>query len=131
MSFDKLLRKVGQAEDAVQAQRRRASADWRQFRRSWRATWTPARIVVAGLLGGYAVGRAQPLDAVGGSGVLRMLASLSTLLASGQASAAASEAEDAAQAAGKTAASASATASASAADERVHVPTATAEAFDP
>lgn len=124
MSFDKLLHKVKQAEDALEAQERRASADWRQLKRSWKASWTPGRIIVAGLVSGFAVGRAQPARVASGSGVLRLLASLATLLASGQAQAAAGEAEEAAQTAGHTAEEAAQAVGADA-------PTATAEAFEP
>jgi hypothetical protein len=52
MSFDALLQKVKQAETALEAQERQAAADWRQFKASWRAAWTPGRIVVAGLFAG-------------------------------------------------------------------------------
>jgi hypothetical protein len=124
MSFDKLLHKVKQAEDALEAQERRMSADWRQLKRSWQASWTPGRIIVVGLLSGFAVGRVQPARVASGSGVLRLLASLGTLLASGQAQVAAGEAEEAAQTAGHTAEEAAEAVGARA-------PTATAEAFEP
>ena len=61
MSFDKLIVKVTQAEDALEAHERRVGADLRQLKRSWKATWTPARIVIAGVVGGFLVGRAEPL----------------------------------------------------------------------
>jgi hypothetical protein len=60
MSFDALLQKVKQAETALEAQERQAAADWRQFKASWRAAWTPGRIVVAGLVAGFLTGRVQP-----------------------------------------------------------------------
>ena len=125
MSFDKLLEKVEQAENAVEARERQVAADWRQLKRSWRASWTPGRIVVAGLASGFLVGRIEPGKAVAsGGGVLRMVASLGALLASTQAQAAAGEAEQAAETAGDTAESAAVAAG-------VHPPTATAEAFEP
>lgn len=125
MSFDKLLEKVEQAENAVEARERQVAADWRQFKRSWRASWTPGRIVLGGLVAGFMVGRIEPGKAVAsGTGVLRMLASVGALLASTQAQAAAGEAEEAAETAGNTAETAAATAG-------IHPPTATAEAFDP
>ena len=125
MSFDKLLKKVEQAEDALEAEERRTAADWRQLKRSWRASWTPGRIVFGGLLAGFMVGRMDAGKAVaGGTGVLRMLASMGALLASTQAQAAAGEAEEAAESAGDTAQTAAVAAG-------VHQPTATAEAFDP
>ena len=125
MSLEKLLRKVEQAEDALEAEERRTAADWRQLKRSWRASWTPGRIVLGGLLAGFMVGRIEPGKALAsGTGVLRMLASLGALLASTQAQAAAGEAEEAAETAEDTAQTAAAAAG-------VHPPTATAEAFDP
>lgn len=125
MSFDKLLKKVEQAENALEAQERRTAADWRQLKRSWKASWTPGRIVLAGLASGFLVGRMEPGKAVAsGGGVLRMLASLTALLASGQAQAAAGEAEVAAETAEDTAETAA---------EAVGVrpPLATAEAYEP
>ncbi len=96
MSFEKLISKVAQAEDALEARERQVSADVRQFRRTWRAAWTPGRIVMAGLASGFLVGRSGPLRAPKGSSVMQMLSMLSTLLASTSAQAAAHEAGDAA-----------------------------------
>ena len=49
MGFDALIEKVRQAEIALEARERQAAADWRQTRTSWRAAWTPGRVVLAGL----------------------------------------------------------------------------------
>lgn len=98
MSFDTLLHKVRQAEAAVEAQQRRTSADWRQLKCSWRAIWTPGRLIVAGLLGGYAIGSGK-VGATTTSNALRLLASLSAFIASRDASAAAEDAEQAAHSA--------------------------------
>lgn len=99
MGFDALIEKVRQAEAALEAQERRAGADWRQLRGAWRALWTPGRIVVAGLAAGFVVGRAEPLKRAGGGGVLQLLTALSGLFAGGSAQAAANEAGEAADAA--------------------------------
>ncbi|MGN6112267.1 MAG: hypothetical protein ACTHOC_04545 [Luteimonas sp.] len=99
MSFDALIQKVRQAETALEAQERRAGADWRQLRASWRALWTPGRLVVAGLAAGFIVGRAEPFKRAAGGGVLQLITALSGLFAGGSAPAAASEAGDAADAA--------------------------------
>lgn len=100
MSFDKLIVKVTQAEDALEAHERRVGADLRQFKRSWKATWTPARIVIAGVVSGFLVGRAEPLrSAARGGSVVRIVSLLSGLFASTTASHAASEAEHAAESA--------------------------------
>lgn len=97
MSFDKLIAKVKQAEDALEAQERRVAADVRQLKASWLAGWTPARIVIAGLASGFLIGRTEPLRAVAkGSGAMQLITMLSGLFAGGSAHAAASDAEHAA-----------------------------------
>jgi hypothetical protein len=97
MSFAKLIAKVEQAEQALEAQERRVAADWRQLKDSWRAGWTPARIVIAGLVGGFMVGRAEPLRRIGGGGTLQLISALAGLFAGGSAQVAAGEAEHAAE----------------------------------
>lgn len=98
MSFDKLIHKVTQAEDALEAHERRVAADLRQLKASWHAGWTPARIVIAGLVSGFLLGRAEPLQAIAkGGGAMRLITMLSGLFAGGSAQAAASEAEHAAE----------------------------------
>lgn len=96
MSWGKRVDKVQQAEAAVEAHQRRAAADWRQFRRSWLASWTPARIVIAGLAAGFLVGRRDSARGADGPSVIRMLSTLSSLLATTSARTAAREADQAA-----------------------------------
>ena len=96
MGFEQLIDKVTQAEHALEAKERTAVADWRQHKASWRELWTPGRIVAAGLASGFLVGRARPLRAASGGGVLQMITAISGLFASGSAQAAAGKAEDAA-----------------------------------
>lgn len=104
MGFDALIDKVKQAECALEAQERQAAADWRQFKASWRAGWTPARIVIAGLLSGFVVGKAEPLQrAARGGGALQLISTLSGLFAGGSAQAAAGHAAHAADNAQQTA----------------------------
>lgn len=103
MGFEQLIEKVTQAEHALEARERSVGADWRQFKHSWRAAWTPGRIVVAGLASGFLVGRNNPLKRASGGGVLQLITALSGLMASGSAQAAANEAGQAAQNAGATA----------------------------
>ncbi|RMH93411.1 hypothetical protein EBB59_05915 [Lysobacter pythonis] len=100
MGFKQLIHKVTQAEQALEARERSVGADWRQLRTSWRAIWTPGRIVIAGLASGFLVGRTRPLAGIGGSGVLQMLSALSGLVAGGGAQAAVDEAENARHEAG-------------------------------
>lgn len=98
MSFDALLDKVKQAETALEAQERQTAADWRQLKASWRAGWTPARIVIAGLLSGFVVGKAEPLKrAASGNNVLQLVSALAGLFAGGSAQAAAGQAAQAAE----------------------------------
>lgn len=99
MSFDALIEKVKQAEGALEAHERQGAAGWRQFKSSWRASWTPGRIVGAGLLSGFLVGRAQPLRHVDGASTLRLFSALSGLLAVSRADDAADAAHQAAESA--------------------------------
>lgn len=97
MSFEQLIAKVHQAEDVVEAQERRLVANLRQIQHSWREAWTPGRIVIAGLVSGFAVGRAEPLRVAAKSGgMMQMVSMLSSLFAGGSAGVAASQAERAA-----------------------------------
>lgn len=108
MSFDALLDKVKQAEAALEAQERQAAADWRQLKASWKSGWTPARIVIAGLVSGYVVGKVEPIRrAASGSGALQLVSALAGLFAGGSAQAAAGEAAHAADTAQQTAAAVS------------------------
>ena len=99
MGFDALIEKVRQAEVALEAKERQTTDHWRRVKSSWRAMWTPGRIVVAGLVSGFVVGRAEPFKRAAGGGTLQLISALSSLFAGGSAQAAAGEAADAAQAA--------------------------------
>lgn len=120
MSFEKLIDKVNQAEAALEAEERRVAADIRQMKASWRAAWTPGRIVIAGLVSGYMTGRAEPLqNAARNGGVVRIVTLLSGLFASTAAQSAAEDADDAAESAGRAEATQAASPTAT------HVPTGT------
>ena len=106
MGFDALLDKVKQAERTLENREREAVGRWQQLARSWRAAWTPGRIVVAGVWSGFLVGRAEPLSKGGGARWLQMLGTVSTMLASLRAAAASEEAGEAADAAADVAAEA-------------------------
>lgn len=99
VGFKELIEKVHQAEMSLEAKERQTVANWRQTKQSWRAAWTPGRIVLAGLVGGFMVGRAEPFKHAAGRGTLQLISMLGSLFASGSAQAAAGEAEDAADAA--------------------------------
>lgn len=109
VSFDALIQKVQQAEVVLEARERETAADWRQLKATWRTAWTPGRIVIAGLVCGFLVGRTKPLRNVSGGGALQMLSALSGLLASSHAKVAADEAQDSADSLQADVASASAT----------------------
>lgn len=85
MSLEPLLQRVRQAEQAVEVREQRTRMQWRQFKATWRAGWTPGRIVVAGLITGFAAGRARPLRLAGDGGLLPLLRMLAPLLAGLQA----------------------------------------------
>jgi hypothetical protein len=96
MGFKQLLTKVQQAEAALEARERRVANDWRQLKDAWKAAWTPGRVIIAGLVGGFLVGRAQPLRAAARSGqFMQLVTMLSGLFAGGSAQVAAAEAEQA------------------------------------
>jgi len=97
MGFKQLLTKVQQAEAALESRERLVAADWRHLKRTWKETWTPARVIIAGLASGFLVGRAQPLRTVARSGqFMQLVTMLSGLFAGGTAKVAAEEAGHAA-----------------------------------
>ena len=106
MSFHALIAKVRQAEQALESRERTTLARWQQVKTTWRAGWTPGRIVIAGLAVGFLVGRARPLRLVGSGGLLNLVSALSGLFAGAGAHVAAAEAEQAADAAQDSAAQA-------------------------
>lgn len=90
-SFNQLIQKVEQAEAALEAQERVVAADWRQLRASWKAGWTPGRVVIAGLVSGFVVGRVEPMKSVAKGGtIMQMITAVSGLFASATAQDAAS-----------------------------------------
>lgn len=108
MGFEQLIEKVHQAEDALEARERAVVAHTAQLKASWRTAWTPGRIVTAGLVSGFLVGRARPLRNAGNGGQwLQMLTALSGMLASGSAQVAAESADEAASEASQAAAAVS------------------------
>ncbi len=112
VTFEQLITKVKLAEDLLEARERATVSRYRQLKQAWQAGWTPWRIVAAGLVSGFLVGRAEPLGAVGGPRLLQMVGAVSSLFASAQAAVAAGEAKDAANDAGEVAADAAQTAAA-------------------
>lgn len=103
MRFELLRQRVERAETRVESCMDRAYSHRQVFRDAWRRGWTPGRIVVAGLLSGFLVGRAEPLSKVGGARWLQMLGTVSTMLASMRAAAASEDAGEAADVAANVA----------------------------
>ncbi|MBU8975906.1 MULTISPECIES: hypothetical protein [unclassified Lysobacter] len=96
LSFKQLVAKVHQAEDVLEERERTVAADLGQLKSSWLAAWTPWRIVTAGLVSGFVVGRAEPLRAIGKSGgLMQMVSMVASLVAGGSAKVAAEEATEA------------------------------------
>lgn len=106
MSFEELQAKVERAEAALEARERETAADFRVFGRIWRDGWTPPRIVVAGLAGGFLAGWVRPGTAIAGAEPARWLqlfGSVAGLVGSVQAAFAAGQAKEAAEDAGEAA----------------------------
>ena len=96
-SFKQLMQKVEQAEATLEARERLVAADWRQLKASWKDGWTPGRIVLAGVVAGFIVGRVEPVKAVAQGGtIMQMITALSGLVASASTEQAATRVESAA-----------------------------------
>ncbi len=96
MRFEKLLQHVQRAEQRVEVRATHTQTQWATLKQAWREGWTPGRIVIAGVVSGFLVGRAEPLRALTGARWMQMFSAVSSLLATAQAAAAAEQAEQAA-----------------------------------
>lgn len=108
MNFDTLQRRVQRAEAVVQVRVGETSGHWQRLDALWRRSWTPGRIVIAGLAGGFLAGKLEPNGAFSGARWLQMIGSVSGLVASAQASVASLQAAAAEAMAGMAAAEAAA-----------------------
>lgn len=86
MNFDHLQRRVRRAEALVRIRGDQTLQHWGALERVWRSAWTPGRILVAGLAGGFVAGKLEPGTAFSGARWLQMIGSVSGLVASAQAS---------------------------------------------
>ncbi|MGE8219540.1 protein sip-5 [Stenotrophomonas acidaminiphila] len=86
MNFDALQRRVRRAEAVVQVRMDETVRQWDTLEAAWRRSWTPGRILIAGLAGGFVAGRLEPGGAFSGARWLQMIGSVSGLVASAQAS---------------------------------------------
>lgn len=102
MKFERLKHRVERAEQLVEGRASQTRDHWQSLTTTWRDSWTPLRIVVAGLVSGFIVGRSDPMAALGklgglgGARWIQAISAISGLVASFQASAAADKAGDAA-----------------------------------
>ena len=96
MRFEKLLQHVQRAEQRVELRATHAHTQWSTLKQAWREGWTPGRILIAGVVSGFLVGRAEPLRTLTGARWMQMFSAVSSLLATAQAAAAAEQAEQAA-----------------------------------
>lgn len=97
VTFEHLIEKVQHAEEALESHERHMGEQSLRLKQAWKAGWTPVRVLSAGLVSGFLVGRAEPLGNVGGVRWMQMITTLSGLFSSIQAAGAATDAEDAAQ----------------------------------
>jgi hypothetical protein len=103
MKFEMLQKRVERAERMVELRAEQSLCEWESLKQTWRAGWTPARIIAAGLAAGFLVGRASPLRALSGTRWMPLVSSISSLFASVKAAVAAGHAGEAADTAVETA----------------------------
>lgn len=102
MSYERLTKKVRQAEQALEARERSASASWRVAKTTWKEAWTPGRIAAVGAIAGFMFGRSRRKSTRSGHqgiGLIRLATSVVGLMSTLQVKSAAGEAEEAAESA--------------------------------
>lgn len=130
MNFERLKLRVERRERLLEGRTLQAHERMASLKTVWRESWTPARIVLAGLAAGFLVGRAEPtralkqLGGLGGARWIQLVGALSGLFASLQSSIAAAGADKAVDRAGEAADQAgdAAAAAQTAADEAAPAP---------
>lgn len=120
MKFGALQRRVKRCEQVVTVRLVETQDHWSTLSQIWRQGWSPLRIVVVGLAGGFIAGKLEMPGKVNGARWLQMVGSVSNLFASAQAAfatamaaQAAATADDAAEEADNASEQAQAAASAS------------------
>ncbi|WP_329843266.1 protein sip-5 [Stenotrophomonas sepilia] len=120
MKFGALQRRVKRCEQVVTVRLAETQGHWSTLSQVWRQSWSPLRIVVVGLAGGFIAGKLEMPGKVNGARWLQMVGSVSNLFASAQAAfatamaaQAAATADDAAEEADNASEQAQAAASAS------------------
>ena len=107
MKFDAIRRRVERREQLVEGRALQTSVRADALKATWRASWTPTRIILAGLAAGFLVGRSDPTRALkqlgSGGRWIQLVGALSGLFASLQSSIAAAGADKAVDRAGEAA----------------------------
>lgn len=103
MRFSTLQRRVKRCEQVLAVRMADTEDSWGVLSQAWRSGWSPLRIVIAGLAGGFVVGKLEIPGKVNGVRWVQMIGSLSNLVASGQAAVASAMATYAASTAGDAA----------------------------
>lgn len=102
--FDRLQRRVDKREQLLEGRFQQAVERKDVLKKTWREAWTPGRIIIAGLVSGFVMGRAEPVKiAVKSSTLMQMVTMLSGLFAGSGAQEAAEHADKAASQAGHAA----------------------------
>ena len=119
MKFGALQRRGKRCEQGGTGRLVETQDHWSTLSQVWRQGWSPLRIVVVGLAGGFIAGKLEVPGKANGARWLQMVGSVSNLFASAQAAfatamaaQAAATADDAAEEAGEASEQASAAASA-------------------
>lgn len=112
--FERLQRRVHKREHLLEGRYEQALERKALLKARWHEAWTPGRIVVAGLVSGFLMGRAEPAKiAAKSSNLMQIITMLSGLFAGSSAQNAADQAGRAAGEAGHAADNAEAVAEAS------------------
>lgn len=101
MKFERLKQRVIRGERLVEGRLEQTQAHATSLKSTWRESWTPTRILLAGLVGGFLIGRARPgrvirkLGGLNGARWVQLFSAVSGLLASLQSGLAAATAKKA------------------------------------
>ena len=85
MKFSALQRRVKRAEQVVAVRMNDTQHNWSELGQKWQAGWTPLRIIVAGLAGGFVAGKLELPGKLNGARWLQMITSVSNLFTGAQA----------------------------------------------
>ncbi|HIE4564200.1 MULTISPECIES: protein sip-5 [Stenotrophomonas] len=85
MKFGALQRRVKRCEQVVTVRMGETQDHWGTLSQVWRQGWSPLRIIVVGLAGGFIAGKLEVPGKVNGARWLQMVGSVSNLFASAQA----------------------------------------------